>query len=195
MQQERYGHSTLCINGVVHVFGGYECTNSTEPESLYTAEKYKDRKWVDIAEMPIPTAFAGVCLLEDSMVYLFGGISSFEVLNTVQQWNAKTGDWKILKWHMPLKMAKFGVAVDHQQTIFVMGGVTEGETDDSQAMLGTAYRLKKGDTHWTKIANMKSKKTVYEAVPSQEGTFIVLPNGGSTGGECESLMANHVRGR
>ena len=77
MQQERYGHSTLCIDGAVHVFGGYESTsNQAEPDSLYTAEKYKtsQKKWIDIPEMPIPTAFAGACLMDDSIVYLFGGI-------------------------------------------------------------------------------------------------------------------------
>ena len=54
-----------------------------------------------------------------------------ELLNSVQQWNSKTGEWKVLKWHLPLKMAKFGVAVDRSNSIYVIGGVTEGEKEDS----------------------------------------------------------------
>ena len=90
-------------------------------------------------------------------------------------------------------MAKFGVATDHNKTIYILGGVTEGETCDSHTLLGTAYKLKFGETHWSKVAGMKSKKTIYEAVPCHEGTFITLPTGDISGSECEALIANHVK--
>ena len=127
-------------------------------------------------------------------MYLFGGISSFELLNAIQQWDSKKGDWKVLKWNLPLKMAKFGVAVDRSDTIYILGGVTEGEGEDSHVLLNTAYRLKAGESHWTKMPSMKSRKTAYEHVPCHEGSFVLLPTGGFAGADSEALMVPQVSG-
>ena len=88
MQEPRYGHSQVYLNGYVYAIGGFNHDDDVgmQPSTLTSCEKYTpaDNTWANCAELLTPRAYSGSCAFNNESIYVFGGLNGYETTNTIE---------------------------------------------------------------------------------------------------------------
>lgn len=128
MLSKRYAHATVCLNGYVYALGGFDNRDAdgVAPNTLDACERFSvhENKWYHMASMNEARSFAGVCPVQDQFIYLMGGFHDFEVLQSIEKYDAVLDNWITLLVKLPVPLAKMGVAsIEGGRQIAVLGGM------------------------------------------------------------------------
>lgn len=81
MNQKRFGHSCVFLNGYIYVIGGFAHKDvpNEAPDTLSTCEKFAihENKWVFTASLNEPRAFSGCVKMENQYIFIFGGLHDY----------------------------------------------------------------------------------------------------------------------
>ena len=56
--------------------------------------------------MNMTRAFFSACVMAEQYVYVFGGLSDYSILNTIEKYDTITDTWISLYFKMPMPLAK-----------------------------------------------------------------------------------------
>jgi N-acetylneuraminic acid mutarotase len=111
---KRYAHACVCINGYIYTLGGFDNRDAdgVAPNTLDFCERYSlhENKWYLMCSMNEARAFAGVTAIGDQFIYLFGGFHDYDVLQSIEKYDAVLDSWVTLYVKLPVPLAKLGVA-------------------------------------------------------------------------------------
>lgn len=84
MLLKRYGHCSICINGLLYVLGGFshKDTPGEIPVTLASCERFSilDNVWTYVNTMNESRSFAAAVSFENQFIYVIGGLHDFQVL-------------------------------------------------------------------------------------------------------------------
>ena len=185
MIMKRYGHSSVFINGVLFVIGGYEHIDRQQTSmlsTLKTCEKYDTRKnkWEIIASLNHPRAFFGTIIYKTNL-FVFGGVYNNQLLSSIEKYDTYTNVWITYHIKLPEKLAKMGIVNYNKDIIIILGGVNEDYEIVSSVRQGRMDT--KGSNIWYKAPDMICPRGVSSSAFLWGGNIIVL--GGSVEGVCE----------
>lgn len=107
---KRYGHASIYVREKVLVFGGFAHQDTPEepPQTLVSVEQLtmQQNHWENVAPMNTPRAFASVVQIQSQYCYLFGGLSDYKILNSIEKYDIITDIWISLYFKLPFPLAK-----------------------------------------------------------------------------------------
>lgn len=129
MQHKRYGHQSVFMKDRIIVFGGFGHRDEPgePPLTLCTCESLSlgNNYWDSISPMNITRAFFSACVMAEQYVYVFGGLSDYNILNSIEKYDTITDTWISLYFKMPMPLAKLGTcSMPDKKTIFIFGGMS-----------------------------------------------------------------------
>jgi hypothetical protein len=206
MKLPRYGHWSVYCNGYVFVIGGFAMDDSIdiEPITLTSWEKfhYKENMWTEAAGINTSRAYAGVVWFQNklrknninssmipsnSYIYVFGGLSDLNALDSIEKYDATLDVWIQLKLVIPIKIAKLGVSTLDSSSILICGGIFANEMEEFD-YISNAYKLDFMTEKWIKLPNMSYKRVLYSVMPRIKDRVYAI--GGSFEGHCEYFDIN-----
>jgi N-acetylneuraminic acid mutarotase len=128
MLSKRYAHSCVSLNGYIFAMGGFDNRDAdgVAPSTLDLCERFSvhENQWSPLASLNEARAFAGVCALSDQFIYLFGGFHDYDVLQSMEKYDAVLDTWVTLYVKLPVPLAKLGVSpVEGGRQIAILGGM------------------------------------------------------------------------
>jgi N-acetylneuraminic acid mutarotase len=163
---ERGGHAAVALDGKIHVLGGGNSVSTIADHSVFDPAT---GMWA--AAAPVPRAEgspAAVAL--DGKIWAIGGRSGLSDYGDVYVYDPATDAWTNGPAIPPRGTA--GAAV-LGGAIYVFGG----ESQPASKVLGDVFRLRAGETPWTRIARLPTPRNYAQAVVFRRGILVV---GGST---------------
>lgn len=185
MIMKRYGHSSVFINNVLFVVGGYEHIDRTQTSmlsTLKTCEKFDigKNRWEIIAPLNHPRAFFGNVIYKNSL-FVFGGVYNNQLLSSIEKYDTYTNVWITYHIKLPEKLAKMGIINYNKDIIIILGGVNEDYEIVSSVKQGRLDT--KSSNNWFKAPDMICPRGVSNSAFLFGDNIIVL--GGSVEGVCE----------
>ncbi len=115
---------TLLVNGDILVCGGYWTSNC----ALYSSV---GNKWSTFASLPMEIINFAMITLHDSRPYVFGGVNSSTILNTVYTFDATNAKWTP-RAPMQRPLWRHTAVAFNTNTAMVCGGGTTSNAVQSQ---------------------------------------------------------------
>jgi hypothetical protein len=120
------GRGCFCAiyhEGYVWAFGGVNYVDKV----IRKCERYavETDTWKRIPDMVTPRKNASACALSSDTIYLFGGTSQVETVDTVEQYSVSTNVWTMLRVRMPMPVAFLTTFKISSSEILVMGGMVK----------------------------------------------------------------------
>ena len=110
MISKRYAHASAYAREKVFVFGGFAHNDTPEepPQTMSSAEmlSMNNNYWENVSPMNTARAFASVVSIQNQYCYLFGGLSDYKILNTIEKYDIVTDIWISLYFKLPFPLAK-----------------------------------------------------------------------------------------
>lgn len=187
MHQKRYGHQSAFIRDKLLVFGGFAHPDLPEepPSTLATCEllPMSEGQWETISPMNTARAFASACAISEQYCYLFGGLSDYQILNSIEKYDIITDTWISLYFKLPMPLAKLAsVSLVDQKGILILGGMSADFEPTNQV-----WRLDLMMATFTRKAPMRYDRLIeggQGAFRASNGNVFVL-NGCLDDLECE----------
>ena len=106
--------------GFVYAFGGV----NTPDKAMRKCERYniETDDWKRIPDMLGPRKFASACSLSADTIYLFGGTSQVETVDSIEQFSISTNVWTLLRVRMPMPASHLTTFKVSSAEILIMGG-------------------------------------------------------------------------
>ena len=125
---KRYAHACVCLNGYIYALGGFDNRDAdgVAPNTLDYCERFSihENKWYHMASMNEASAFAGMCTVADQFIYLMGGFHDYDVLQSIEKYDAVLDTWVTMYVKLPVPLAKLGVTpIDGGRQIAILGGM------------------------------------------------------------------------
>jgi len=110
-------------DGYVWAFGGVNYTDKV----IKKCERYaiETDTWKRIPDMVTPRKNASACALSADTIYVFGGTSQVETVDTVEQFSISTNVWTMLRVRLPMPVAFLTTFKVSNSEIIIMGGMVK----------------------------------------------------------------------
>lgn len=69
-------------------------------------------------------AFMSAAAVQDQYAYLFGGLSDYQLLNSIEKYDVITDTWISLYFKLPMPLAKLSAVTISNKLILIMGGMS-----------------------------------------------------------------------
>ncbi|XP_077972427.1 kelch-like protein 24 [Styela clava] len=137
----------VVLNNNIYVIGSFDVYLYNDIDAV---EKYDPDSniWTRLNNMPQPLDGPGSTVFQNK-IYCFGGHSSGQLLNIVNQFDAEADVWKIVG-HMSEKMSKVAV-VTVDESIYILGGLVE---EDCFQFIKAVWRFDPISNHWQSLNPM-----------------------------------------
>jgi len=121
MQMMRGCFAAIYHEGWVWAFGGVNYQDKVSKK----CERYNVEQddWKRIPDMNTPRKNASACALSADTIYVFGGTSQVETLDTIEQFSISTHVWTVLRVKMPIPAAFMSTFKVSDSEIILMGGM------------------------------------------------------------------------
>uniref|UniRef100_A0A7S3P022 Attractin/MKLN-like beta-propeller domain-containing protein n=1 Tax=Euplotes crassus TaxID=5936 RepID=A0A7S3P022_EUPCR len=123
MNLPRADHSLIYLAGYIYAIGSYvhnKCNNTCERYDIYK------NKWTPIASLNIGRAGVGLCTVDNTYLYAFGGRNEQRViLSAIECYNIATDEWKEVEFQQKDNWIPCYMSLAHQiseNEIIVFGG-------------------------------------------------------------------------
>jgi len=95
MKRQRANHAICILQNSVYVIGGYDGTVFLRDCERYDVEQ---ERWVDVATLNNPCAFASACSFNDNCIYKFGGVDnkSNNYVGKIEKYDVDLNYWYVL---------------------------------------------------------------------------------------------------
>lgn len=80
--------------------------------------------WEVIAPMNTARAFMSASCVQDQYCYVFGGISDYQILNSMEKYDVITDTWISLYFKLPMPLAKLASVSLGPKHILIIGGMS-----------------------------------------------------------------------
>ena len=159
MINARYAHCSCLVRETIIVFGGFAHQDVPEepPQTLTQCESMSrwENYWEPISPMNTARAFMSCAAIKDQYVYLFGGMSDYKILNSIEKYDVITDTWISLYFKLPTPLAKHvSVSLENGRHILIMGGMSadfEPLADMYQLDLTVAKFVKKRQMKYARL--------------------------------------------
>lgn len=110
-------------DGFVWAFGGVNQADKV----IRKCERYNidTDDWRRIPDMVSPRKNASACALSADTIYVFGGTSQVETVDTVEQFSISTNVWTMLRVRMPMPVSYLTSFKTSASEILLMGGMVK----------------------------------------------------------------------
>jgi N-acetylneuraminic acid mutarotase len=162
----RGGHAAVVLDGKIHVLGGGNSVSTIADHSVFDPAT---GQWTAAAPLPRAEGSPAAVVL-GGKIYAIGGRSGFEDYGTVFVYDPAQDTWTRGPSIPPRGTA--GAAI-YKGAIYVFGG----ESQSASRVLADVYRLRPGDTRWTRVGRMPTARNYARAVGYRGAIYVV---GGST---------------
>ena len=184
---KRYAHACVCINGYIYALGGFDNRDAdgVAPNTLDFCERYSlhENKWYLMCSMNEARAFAGVSAIGDQFIYLFGGFHDYDVLQSLEKYDAVLDSWVTLYVKLPVPLAKLGVSsIDGGRQIMILGGMN-ASFQRQKTLYNFDLKTLKFQTVAGAGGDMKSAKTFNGVIHANDSCLYAL--GGNERDACE----------
>ena len=107
--------------GWVWAFGGV----NYQDKVIKKCERYnvETDEWKRVPDMVTPRKNASACALSPDTIYLFGGTSQVETLDTIEQFSISTYVWTVLRVKLPIPVSFLTTFKVAASEILIMGGM------------------------------------------------------------------------
>ncbi len=123
MNLPRADHSLIYLAGYIYAIGSYvhnKCNNTCERYDIYK------NKWTPIASLNTGRAGVGLCSVDNSYLYAFGGRNEQRViLSAIECYNIATDEWKEIEYSQKDNWIPCYMSLAHQiseNEILIFGG-------------------------------------------------------------------------
>jgi len=123
MNLPRADHSLIYLAGYIYAIGSYvhnKCNNTCERYDIYK------NKWTPIASLNVGRAGVGLCSVDNSYLYAFGGRNEQRIiLSAIECYNIATDEWKEVEYQQRDSWIPCYMSLAHQiseNEILVFGG-------------------------------------------------------------------------
>jgi N-acetylneuraminic acid mutarotase len=178
---ERGGHAAVVLDGRIHVLGGGNSVSTIADHSVFDPAT---SKWT--AAAPLPRAEGSpAAVVFDGKIWAIGGRSGFSDYGDVYVYDAAADRWTPGPGIPPRGTA--GAAV-LGGAIYVFGG----ESQPAAKVLGDVFRLRSGETKWTRVARLPAPRNYARAVVFRGGILVVggSPSFGNSHGAYGSTIVD-----
>lgn len=189
MSHKRWAHCSLYIEPYIYYIGGYDHKDveNANQNTLKYCEKYNIETGIyeGIANLSQARAFSGCTIVNQSNVFIFGGLYNNTFIPTIEKYDIFANIWSI--YHVKLfdAVSKIGV-INYKNNIILLGGVNEKFEPVEKAVV-----LELNTGKFKKMPDMLSARTF-----NQNSCFIynnyIYAIGGNYESSCEkfSLINN-----
>ena len=162
----RGGHAAVVLDGKIHVLGGGNSVSTIADHSVYDPAT---KRWAAAAPLPRAEGSPAAAVL-GGKIYVIGGRSGFDDFGTVFVYDPAQGAWTRGPSIPPRGTA--GAAI-YKGAIYVFGG----ESQPGAKVLADVYRLRPGESRWTRVGRLPTARNYARAAVYRGGIYVV---GGST---------------
>lgn len=128
MNQKRWGHCSVYLRSKIYVLGGF-CHSDIPDEPPHTLSSVEvatltQNYWEIVSPMNTCRSQMACSSINDQYIYIFGGISDYKVLNSIEKYDAVTDTWISLYFKIPMPLAKHAVVSINNKQILIIGGMS-----------------------------------------------------------------------
>ena len=77
-----------------------------------------------ISPMNTPRAFFASTTIAEQYLYVFGGMSDYRIVNSIEKYDVVTDTWISLYFKLPMPLSKHSAVGIDQKTILIFGGMS-----------------------------------------------------------------------
>lgn len=168
-QCARSGHACCAIDDHrMIIVGGYDATGKRLANGvIYNA---RTERWKPLPNDMPSALYGSTAVATARYMYVIGGLSGVEIVNTVYRLSLTSYKWKTLSM-APMRTARFGHAsVRKGSYIYVFGGLNGGR-------LASAERYSIVDDAWEILLDMAEARVGHCAVTAVTGNYIYIVGG------------------